>query len=157
MTQNGGKGFRRDYDLGTQRIADEQAGHNSFTAGNHYARLASMAPGWVESSRAEYCQISKRWHEVLGIGTFLEPIIEEGNASSSLKRKLLYWDKDGRPSTDEPTKKRIRVNGRLCEQEEVGESRKMSSELEEEMENKAVNNIRRNLLASQFLSCITKP
>jgi FtsZ-binding cell division protein ZapB len=157
MTQNGGKGFRRDYDLGTQRVADEQAGHNSFTAGNQYARLASMAPGWVESSQAEYRQISKQWHEVLGFGIFLPPSEKGSCTSSGLKRKLLHWSQLEHQTAKELSKKRVRINGRLHELEEPQISGKTSAEMEDEINKKAVKDIRQSLLASQFINCITKP
>lgn len=98
-----GKGFKRDYDgqEDLQSIADKQAAHNSAWAGQIYARGIEEAPGHVASVRAEYRDISRRWHKCLGFGVLLEPrrplqerrMVNEQNLFSG--RRVLHQESRG--------------------------------------------------------------
>jgi hypothetical protein len=69
-----GRGFKRDYSVKDEEaMMDGQAGHSSILAGQIYARGIEEAPGHVASARAEYRDISRRWHTILGFGVALEP------------------------------------------------------------------------------------
>jgi hypothetical protein len=60
--------FRRDYGASDGRTwNDEQASHPSHVAGSIYARGIEEAPGHIASARAEYRQISRAWHDLLGV------------------------------------------------------------------------------------------
>lgn len=56
--------FKKDFDLGqTPTWADKQPCHTTPVAGSVYSCGIEETPGHVTSTRAEYRQISREWHD----------------------------------------------------------------------------------------------
>jgi hypothetical protein len=85
------RGFKRDYGgKMNENILDAQAGHTTAIAGQIYARSIHEAPGHVASAKAEYRDISRKWHACIGFGVYLgtRPVASEAMQTNKNKRSI---------------------------------------------------------------------